>query len=380
MRYFVVAGEPSGDIHASLLMQALLQKDSDAHFHYIGGDRMRSVAPQGCIRDMRELAIMGFVEVVTHLRTISRNLQACVQAIEAWQPEVVILVDFSGFNLKIAKAAHRRGFRVAYYILPKLWAWGAWRIKQLRRYVDYAYAILPFEVEFFHHHGLSVEYLGNPLLDELPQPPSVEEKVKFRKELALDERPIIALLPGSRPQELQALLPVLCLASLAFPEHQFVVAGTSALSQETYRSLLADFPDIVLAIDRTHELVYNAECAIVTSGTATLETGLMATPQVVVYRGNALSIWLARRLVRVRWISLVNLILQKEAVVELIQEACTPDRIAKELRAILAGSEKRATVLQDYATLRRFMGEEGTARRIAESLYGKLRNAKLGNG
>ncbi|MGP1460647.1 MAG: lipid-A-disaccharide synthase [Bacteroides sp.] len=371
MRYFLVAGEPSGDIHASHLMRALCDVDPEASFRYIGGDKMREVAA-GCFQDMRELAIMGFVEVLTHLRTIKNNLRACEKEIVAWKPDVVILVDFSGFNLKIAKAAHRAGFRVAYYILPKLWAWGAWRVKALRRDVDYPYAILPFERSFFHERGVAAEYLGNPLQDELPSPPSLEEKARFRTEHGWDERPIVALLPGSRPQELRALLPRLCMASEEFVDYQFVVAGTSALPQQAYQEILQAFPRVQLVMDRTHELVYNAVCAVVTSGTATLETGLMGTPQVVVYRGNALSIGLARCLVSVKWISLVNLILNKEAVVELIQEACTPQRIVQELREILPNGVKRERVLQDYATLRRCMGESGTAERVARSLHGKL--------
>ncbi len=375
MRYFLVAGEPSGDIHASHLMRALCGVDHEASFRYIGGDKMRAVA-DGCLRDMRELAIMGFVEVLTHLATIKRNLKACEQAIEAWKPDVVILVDFSGFNLKIAKAAHRAGFRVAYYILPKLWAWGGWRVKSLRRYVDYPYAILPFELEFFHARGVAAEYFGNPLLDELPDSPAAEARVRFRSEQGLDDRPIIALLPGSRPQELQALLPRLCVAASSFATYQFVVAGTSALPQAAYRAILQDFPDIRLVMDHTHELVYNAVGAVVTSGTATLETGLMGTPQVVVYRGNALSIGLARRLVRVKWISLVNLVLQREAVVELIQEACTPQQIVRALGDILPRGAKRERVIQDYDALRRCMGGAGTAERIAQSLYAKLCQGK----
>lgn len=372
MRYFLVVGEPSGDLHASHLMRALLHSDSQAQFAYIGGKAMRSVA-DGCVRDSQELAIMGFWEVLTHLRTISRNLQLCMEAIRAFAPDVVILVDFAGFNLRIAKQCNKLGIRVAYYILPKLWAWGAWRIKRLRS-ITRLYAILPFEVDYFRAHGLSVHYLGNPLMDELPfaADSSLAAIQTFRTKHALDARPLVALLPGSRLQELQRMLGLMASLTDRFPAYQFVVAGTSVLAPEAYREQLQAFPDVKLVMDQTHQLLQASVAAIVTSGTATLETALLGVPQVVVYRGNPLSIFIARRLANVRWISLVNLILGREVVRELIQESCTVDAMAHELQKILPDQSQRLLMLEAYAELETRIGSAGCAQRIAEQLYTTL--------
>lgn len=369
MRYFLVVGEPSGDIHASRLMKALCAVDAEASFRYIGGPAMRSVAPV-CLRDSKELAIMGFVEVFTHLRTLSRNLRQCINEIEAWKPDVVILVDFSGFNLKVAKYCHAHSYRVAYYILPKVWAWGAGRVKKMRRDIDWFYAILPFEVEYFRQKGIEVEYLGNPLLDELPM--SEEPDEAFRLQCHLDERPIVALLPGSRPQELAAIFERMCLLAREYPTYQFVVAGTSVIPKEMYQVALSRYPEVKLVTDRTHQLLQKSQVAIVTSGTATLETALLGIPQVVVYRGNPLSIWIARRLAKIRWISLVNLILNKEAVKELIQEDFNLRTLRVEWEKLLPNSPQREILLRDYAELRRVVGEKGCSQRIAVNLYAKL--------
>lgn len=371
MRYFLVVGEPSGDVHASKLMQALLEVDSAASFQYIGGEAMRSVAPT-CLRDAKELAIMGFVEVLTHLRTISRNLAQCVDSIEAWKPDVVILVDFSGFNLKVAEYCHAHGYKVAYYILPKVWAWGAGRLKKMRRDIDWFYAILPFEVEYFRKNGIEVNYLGNPLLDELPQCSEIQPDADFRRQHDLDSRPIVALLPGSRPQELASIFERMCQLANEFPSYQFVVAGTSAIPAETYQKALARYPEVKLVTNITHQLLLHAQTAIVTSGTATLETALLGIPQVVVYRGNPLSIWIARRLAKVRRISLVNLILNRDAVKELIQEDFNLSTLRAEWQKLLPASPDREKMLNDYAELQRLVGEAGCAKRIASDLYTKL--------
>jgi len=371
MRYFLVVGEPSGDIHASKLMQALKDVDAEAAFCYIGGAAMRSIAPT-CVRDSKELAIMGFVEVLTHLRTISRNLQQCINAIEAWKPDVVILVDFAGFNLKVAKHCHAQGYKVAYYILPKVWAWGAVRLKKMRRDLDWLYAILPFEVEYFHKNGIEVAYMGNPLLDELPQRGEAKDGEAFRTQWHLDARPIIALLPGSRPQELAAIFERMCLLAEEEPTYQFVVAGTTAIAATTYETELAHYPSVRLVMNATHALLQNATAAIVTSGTATLETALLGIPQVVVYRGNALSIWIARRLAKVKWASLVNLILNREAVTELIQEQFTLERLRAEWQKILPTSPQREQMLEDYKELQHLVGNAGCAKRIAVDLFAKL--------
>lgn len=364
MRYFLVVGEASGDAHAAELMRGIVGADAQAEFRYFGGEAMRRVA-SGCVLDIRALAIMGFWEVVTHLRRIVRNERLCRNAIAEFNPDAVILVDFAGFNLRIAKYCHRAGLRVFFYIAPKVWAWKEGRIGKLRDWVDYLMVILPFEPEWFAKRGIDTIYEGNPLVDELAGDTTLAVGSEaFKNQNGLDERPLVALLPGSRLQELRYNLGVMARLAALFPSYQFAVAAAPNLEREVYEKLLSEHSEVRVVYGATHRLVKEAQAAVVTSGTATLETAMLGVPEVVVYRGNRLTIWIARRIVKLRWISLVNLILGREAVRELLQEDYTLENTRRELEAILPGGEKRSGVLASIGTLQGEMGEVGVSARL----------------
>lgn len=364
MRYFLVVGEASGDAHAAELMRGIVGADAQAEFRYFGGEAMRRVA-SGCVLDIRELAIMGFWEVVTHLRRIVRNERLCRNAIAEFNPDAVILVDFAGFNLRIAKYCHRAGLRVFFYIAPKVWAWKEGRIGKLRDWVDHLMVILPFEPEWFAKRGIDTIYEGNPLVDELAGDTTLAVGSEaFKNQNGLDERPLVALLPGSRLQELRYNLGVMARLAALFPSYQFAVAAAPNLEREVYERLLSEHPEVRIVYGATHRLVKEAQAAVVTSGTATLETAMLGVPEVVVYRGNRLTIRIARRIVKLRWISLVNLILGREAVRELLQEDYTLENTRRELEAILPGGAKRSGVLASIGTLRGEMGDVGVSARL----------------
>jgi lipid-A-disaccharide synthase len=364
MRYFLVVGEASGDAHAAELMRGIMGADAQAEFRYFGGEAMRRVA-NGCVLDIGALAIMGFWEVVTHLRRIVRNERICRNAIAEFNPEAVILVDFAGFNLRIAKYCHRAGLRVFFYIAPKVWAWKEGRIGKLRDWVDYLMVILPFEPEWFAKRGIDTIYEGNPLVDELAGDTTLAVGSEvFKNQNGLDERPLVALLPGSRLQELRYNLGVMARLAALFPSYQFAVAAAPNLEREVYERLLSEHPEVRIVYGATHRLVKEAQAAVVTSGTATLETAMLGVPEVVVYRGNRLTIWIARRIVKLKWISLVNLILGREAVRELLQEDYTLENTRRELEAILPGGAKRSGVLASIGTLQGEMGDVGVSARL----------------
>ncbi len=364
MRYFLVVGEASGDAHAAELMRGIVGADAQAEFRYFGGEAMRRVA-SGCVLDIRELAIMGFWEVVTHLRRIVRNERLCRNAIAEFNPDAVILVDFAGFNLRIAKYCHRAGLRVFFYIAPKVWAWKEGRIGKLRDWVDHLMVILPFEPEWFAKRGIDTIYEGNPLVDELAGDTTLAVGSEaFKNQNGLDERPLVALLPGSRLQELRYNLGVMARLAALFPSYQFAVAAAPNLEREVYERLLSEHPEVCVVYGATHRLVKEAQAAVVTSGTATLETAMLGVPEVVVYKGNRLTIWIARRIVKLKWISLVNLILGREAVRELLQEDYTLENTRRELEAILPGGAKRSGVLASIGTLRGEMGDVGVSARL----------------
>ena len=364
MRYFLVVGEASGDAHAAELMRGILGADVQAEFRYFGGEAMRRVA-SGCVLDIGALAIMGFWEVVTHLRRIARNEKICRNAIAEFNPDAVILVDFAGFNLRIAKYCHLAGLRVFFYIAPKVWAWKEGRIGKLRDWVDYLMVILPFEPEWFAKRGIDTIYEGNPLVDELAGDTTLAVGSEaFKNQNGLDERPLVALLPGSRLQELRYNLGVMARLAALFPSYQFAVAAAPNLEREVYERLLSEHPEVRVVYGATHRLVKEAQAAVVTSGTATLETAMLGVPEVVVYRGNRLTIWIARRIVKLKWISLVNLILGREAVQELLQEDYTLENTRRELEAILPGGAKRGEVLASIGTLRGEMGDVGVSARL----------------
>lgn len=322
------------------------------------------------VKHYRQTAFMGFWEVLQNLGTIRHLLRGCKKDLLSHRPDVLILVDYPGFNLRMAKFAHQHGIRVFYFISPKVWAWNQKRAKKIKKYVDRMFSILPFEEAFYQKYDYNIDYVGNPLYDayrEFAPSESFEEAYPLLK-----EKPLIALLPGSRQMELQTSLPRLTPLSKRFPEYQFVVAGVESLPEYLYAP--AKEAGIPVVYEQTYELLHRAEAAVVTSGTATLETALFDVPQVVVYYANPITVWLARQFIKVRFISLVNLILDKEAVTELIQKDFTLENVEQELQKLLKGGQKRQPVREDYARLREILHTEGTAERTAALMYEDLKS------
>lgn len=366
MRYYLVAGEASGDLHGANLMKALKAEDPAAEFRYYGGDKMK--AEGGTLKKhYAEMAFMGFTEVIMNLRTILRNMKACKADVLAYQPDVLILVDFPGFNLKIAEFAKQNGIKVCYYISPKVWAWNQKRVLKIKRIVDKLFCILPFEVDFYKGWGMEVDYVGNPLLDEIAQfIPDADFKTKHQL-----HKDVVALLPGSRTQEIERLLPDMLSVTAAFPDQQFVVAAAPSFDQAYYQQFIHT-ENVTLVFGQTYQLLQVAKAAIVASGTATLETALFHVPQVVVYRGGAISVSIARMLVKIRFISLVNLIMDRKVVTELIQEDCNTKNITSELTGLLNGPV-RDKMLEDYKELSGKMGTAGASSRTAKLILKYLK-------
>lgn len=361
MKYYLVAGEASGDLHGANLMRALKEKDPQACFRFFGGDLMLAQGGQ-LIKHYNDMAFMGFAEVVTNLRTIFKNMWACKDDIKAWQPDVLVLIDFPGFNLRIAEFAKANGILVCYYISPKVWAWNQKRVLRIKRVVDHLFCILPFEVDFYKEWGMNVDYVGNPLLDAIA---AFKPDAGFIEHHQLTDKKIIALLPGSRRQEISRLLPDMIAVTNNWPGYQFVVAGAPSFDDEYYKQYL-EGSNIPVLFNATYDLLNNAHGAIVASGTATLETALFNVPQVVVYKGNTLSIGIARLVIRIRFISLVNLIMDKPVVKELIQQNCNPQSIDTELRLIMPDGGYRDRMLANYNSLHQKMGEPGASKKTAD--------------
>lgn len=368
MKYYLVAGEASGDLHGANLMKALKEQDAEAEFRFYGGDLMQA---QGgtLVKHYAGMAFMGFVEVLANLRKILKNLKACKADISAWQPDVVVLIDFPGFNLKIAAYAKGEGFKTCYYISPKVWAWNQKRVLKIKRVVDHLFCILPFEVDFYKQWGMKVDYVGNPLLDAIA---AFKPDADFLKKHQLEQKKIIALLPGSRKQEISRLLPDMLAVAANFPNHQLVIAGAPSFKAGYYSQFL-NGQDIPVVFNATYDLLTHAEAAIVASGTATLETALFHVPQVVVYKGGAISIAIGRMVIAVKYISLVNLIMDAPVVKELIQEDCTPQQITNELQPLLIDGEKRSVMLKEYKALDKLMGEPGASARTGKLIIGYLK-------
>ncbi len=366
MKYYLVAGEASGDLHGANLMKALKEEDSTAEFRYFGGDKMQAEGGV-LVKHYAEMAFMGFTEVILNLNTIFKNLKACKKDILAYRPDVLILIDFPGFNLKIADFAKENGIKVCYYISPKVWAWNQKRVLRIKRVVDQLFCILPFEVDFYASWGMKVHYVGNPLLDEIAQ---FKVATDFRTKEGLSDKPIIALLPGSRKQEIERLLPVMLSVIDNFPNHQFVIAAAPTFNADYYHQFIGE-KTAKLVFSQTYDLLSTTDAAIVASGTATLETALFKVPQVVVYKGGTISIAIARLLVKIKFISLVNLIMDRKVVTELIQEDCNTQKITEELSCIVKGQEREA-MLQQYKELASKMGSAGASERTAKLIVGKL--------
>lgn len=370
MKYYIIAGEASGDLHGSNLMKALLTQDPEAEFRFWGGDNMEEVAG-AAVRHIRDLAFMGFVEVIKHLRTILGNIKFCKKDIEAFQPDVLVLIDYPGFNLRIAAWAKQRGIKIAYYISPQIWAWKEGRVKQIRRDVDKMLVILPFEKDFYAKHNMQAIYVGHPLSEV------IETSLKM-PEIEIAQKPIIALLPGSRKQEIQAKLPVMLSMIRFFPKYHFVIAQAPAQEEAFYQTILRKYDaQVPLLKGNTYQLLRQARAALVTSGTATLETALLRCPQIVCYRGNPISYLVARRLIRVKYISLVNLILDRKAVPELIQDELNTENLRAHLEDLLKDTPVREAMLSDYDDLWKMLAAEGASAKAATEI---LSLAKLGAG
>ena len=378
MKYYIIAGEPSGDLHGANLIRGLKKADPDAEFRFWGGDRMAAEGgAANLVKHYRETSFFGIVNVLLNLRTIRRQMRECQADLAAYAPDVLILVDYPGFNMKMARFAHERGIRTHYYIAPKVWAWREHRVKAIRRYVDRLYIIFPFEREYFAKKGIEPIFEGNPTVDALADRragfPSKEE---FCSEQGLDDRPIVALLAGSRRGEIADNLPLMAALSRRFPDRQFVVAGVSWLERPLYERYMAG-SDIRYVCDCTYELLHVAEAAVVTSGTATLETALMNVPEVVVYRTYWWQVWLRPYVLKVPYVSLVNLNLGREAVREIIQSSLDATEAEAELRAILTGGTKRERMLADFAELREIMGGEGASERFARRMAEEIQVSEI---
>lgn len=376
MKYYLIVGEASGDLHASNLMKALMAEDPEAEFRFFGGDLMTAVGGT-CVKHYRELAYMGFIPVLLHLRTIFSNMDRCKHDIEAWKPDVLILVDYPGFNLKIAAYIKKHTqIPIYYYISPKIWAWKEYRIKNIRRDVDKLFSILPFEVDFFRGHHYPVDYVGNPCVDAVDSflRTDTETKEQFCQRLNLESsRPIIALLAGSRKQEIKDNLSRMMEASRSFPQYQFVIAGAPGIAPEFYSHYLTDGAKIVFG--ETYRLLRYSEAALVTSGTATLETALFRVPQVVCYYTAAgkLVSFLRRHILKVKYISLVNLVSGSEVVTELVADGMTVDNIRRELSAIIEGGSRRMQMLSGYDCMIQILGTPGASERAAKLMVKYLK-------
>lgn len=374
MKYYIIAGEASGDLHASNLMKALKERDPQADFRCWGGDLMEQ-AGGDIVKHYKELAFMGFFEVITHLNEILRNFKICQTDILLYEPDAVILVDYPGFNLRMAKFAKEQGFKVIYYISPQIWAWKKGRIKKIKKYVDEMMVILPFEEEFYAKNGMKVHYVGHPLLDAVNRDlHQSEEVLRFREQYELDDREIIALLPGSRKQEITAILPQMLKMIPLFPQYQFVVSVVDWQPAELYDKYLKKY-SVKKVKGNAYPMLANAKAAIVASGTATLETAMIGTPEVVCYAGNELSYLIAKQLITgIKYISLVNLIMDKPVVAELIQHDYDTPHLRKELQLITEDEPHIAAMKADYKQLVTLLGDGSASAKAAEIVTDALSN------
>ncbi len=368
MKYYIIAGERSGDLHGSNLIKGIRKHDPDAQIRAWGGDMMQEAGAE-IVKHYRELAFMGFFEVVKNLPTILGFLSFCKKDIKDFQPSVVILIDYAGFNMRVAKFAKLSGFKTFYYISPKVWAWNQSRALKIKQFVDKMFVIFPFEKEFFKQYDYDVEYVGNPLFDAIAD---FTPKEDFRKSASLGQKPIIALLPGSRKQEVETMLPLMMSQVYEFPDYQFVIGAVSNLPKELYARWQSIFP-VKLVTDDAYNLLSVADAALVTSGTATLETALFNVPQVVCYRGGWAAYQVYKRVIRVPFVSLVNLIAGCEVVKELLQYDLTKDNLTEELKKITVNQSTRQNQLNGYMEIRNLLGEKGASERTGALMVSDLK-------
>ena len=369
MKYYIIAGEASGDLHGSNLMKALYEKDPAADIRFWGGDLMQKTGGT-LVKHYRELAFMGFIEVIFNLKTILRNIDICKADILEFKPDAIIFIDYPGFNMRIAKWAKQLGIPTHYYISPQIWAWKENRIKAIKRDFDHLYVILPFEKDFYEKkHSFPVDFVGHPLIDAIHNRVETDQQT-FAKENQLDDKPVIAILPGSRKQEITKMLSVMLSVVKDFPDYQFVIAGAPSQDYSLYEPFLKD-QNVKFISNKTYDLLSHSTAALVTSGTATLETALFKVPEVVCYKGSWASYQIAKRIITLKYISLVNLIMDKEVVTELIQEKCNTKNIKAELQKLLH-PEHRKKLLFEYEKLEQKLGGIGASQKTAALIIRSL--------
>lgn len=371
MKYYIIAGEASGDLHGANLLSELKKLDSEASFRCWGGDKMQA---QGAViaKHIKDLAFMGFVEVLMNIRTITKNIRFCKDDILNHRPDVLILIDYPGFNLRMAEFAHKNGIKVFYYISPTVWAWKEGRVEIVKRAVDKMFVILPFEKPFYAKHNCEVDYEGHPLIDEIEkikkEIPSYED---FIKENNLSGKPIIACLPGSRKQEISKMLSVMLTMQKHFPEYELVIAGAPNLSEEYYNSI-CNLNGAKIISGKTYHLLHHAKVGLIKSGTSTLEAALFNLPEVCCYSANAASIWIAKKFVNIKYFSLPNLIMDKKVITELLQEQLTEENLKTELQLVIQEGTHRTEMLNNFEQLNQLLGGTGASERIAKKMYSYL--------
>lgn len=376
MRYYIIAGEASGDLHGSNLMKGILNEDPQADIRFWGGDLMNNVYP-GLVRHYKEGAVMGFVEVLAKAGRLLRNVKFCKQDILEWNPDVVILIDYPGFNFKIAEFAHKAGYKVFYYIAPKVWASREGRIKKLRKYVDKLFIVFPFEIPYFDSKGIEYIYKGNPLVDAVDNSKAMKEsREDFLKRCSLPDSPVIAMLAGSRKAEISTMMPVLTEFAAKmhkipeYSEYQFLIAGAPARNIEDYSAWLNEENSsyIKILFGETQSIIRHAEAGVINSGTASLETALFGTPQVVGYITNPITYWVAKKIIKIKYISLGNLIVDRLAFKEFIQHDCNADALVAEIRLLIEDKAYRRHMLDEYAEIRSALGGSGASAAIAKAM------------
>lgn len=361
MRYYLVAGESSGDLHGANLMKSILKADPQAQFRFFGGDKMKNVGGE-LVSHYRERAFMGIWDVLKNIRKISKYIRLCKEDIVQWKPDAVVFIDNPGFNLRVAKYVKKAGYKTFYYIAPKVWAWNQKRVFKIKERVDHLFCILPFEIKFFKNYGIQATYVGNPLMDEIS---AFKTNDQFKENNGITQ-PLVALLPGSRKQEIEKILPSMLSVVNQFPTYDFAIACTSDFSEEYYRSFTTEMSNVKLVFSDTYNLLKHSEAALVTSGTATLETALLGIPEIVCYKTNDLTYTLGKRLIKVPYISLVNLILNKLAVPEFIQNDLNAVKLESKLKELLTrNSAARNKMLENYKELRALVGGSGASDQTA---------------
>tara|TARA_B110000503_G_scaffold141362_1_gene234655 strand:+ start:1292 stop:2419 length:1128 start_codon:yes stop_codon:yes gene_type:complete len=375
MKYYIIAGEASGDLHGSNLIKEILKKDTSAEIRAWGGDLMEA-AGAVIVKHYRDLAFMGFAEVIMNLRTILGNIKECKKDIESYKPDAVILVDYPGFNLRIAEFVKGLGIKVHYYISPQIWAWKKGRVHKIAKFTDKIYTILPFEKAFFKKYGYDVEYVGHPLLDAIENRDTSEKrKQEIRKEFEVSDKPIVAILPGSRKQEIGVMLPIMLKQITNFPDFQFILAAAPSFDLSYFYPFLKEYPSLKVIPNRTYDLLTISHAAMVTSGTATLETALFRVPEVVCYKANAISYQIAKRIVDIKYISLVNLIMDEEVVTELIQGNLNQKLLKAELGKLLGNTIDRTNMMNKFEELINKLGSGGASAKTAVLLIDDLHHA-----